>query len=211
VTTYNQLESVLGRASSNRFPPSLAPVNLLLQELRPQFGELDFFAPFGAIITLNTVPQKLTQFSNAKLKNDQLLPSALTNDITVVNPLGIGIRTILNVQIDTMADAHVILELYADDVATGIVFNFASKNQIVSQTEVVDLEAPDGTVFTFYAYVSAGSVDATLKKLSFVMEKIALYADSVITVVAAEPVEIYTIKNTDGTPITNTDGDVITS
>ena len=208
---YNKFAAIFGRSISSRFPLTLAPVNDLLKELRPQLGQLEFFSESGAVMVLDTTPQKFQQFSDAKFKNTEIVPNALTNDITIVNPDGFGARIILNVQINTGADAHLIVEIYADDVATGILFNFSSENQIISQTDVLDLEVPNGVVLTFYGYLASGSVTATLRKLSFTMEKIALYADSTVLVVAAEPEVIYTVKNTDGTPIKNTDGDIITT
>lgn len=196
---------------NTRTVPNLSPVRLLIKDLRPQIGQLEFFSPSGAIVVMSTAPEKVTQFSDAKFKNDEIVPSALTDDITIVNPDGLGARIIINIQVVTDVDAHMIFEIYADDVATGILFNFATKDQIISQTDVIALEVPDGVVLTFYGYLASGSVNATFKKLSFTMEKIALYADSRITVVAAEPEVIYTVKNTDGTPIKNTDGDEITT
>ena len=189
MATFDSLSESLRRSSNQRFPPSLKVVNRLLNELRPQSGALLFFDAAGTSITLDTVPQKITQFTAATLKNTEIVPDFLvTNGLLINNPDGLAVEISLDFQLDVANNRTIVFEIYVDDVATGITFSFEGSNSAINSGSVeFTVEAANGTSMSLYIYGTSGSSNADIFLISMAADKIPLYLDAPISAAAPLP------------------------
>lgn len=174
------LNSFASRA--RRVIQTLRPVRKLVQELRPQIGHLLYFNEVGTNITLSTTPQKITLFNVARQKNTEVVANDVTNSVTVNNPDGLGLKVNLGAEIDVANNRAISLELYVDDVATGIIVNFFGSNNAPNQFHGhVTGEFPDGAEISLYIYATGASSSADIYSVSLQAEKIPLFVDQKVT------------------------------
>ena len=212
MATYEQLRRSVS-SFNVRTIPNLLPVRSLIDEMRPQSGSLGFFDALGSIVSLDSTPVKLTQFTNANIKNTEIVPDfGVTDGILVNNPDGLGVDLHITIEMNVANNRTITVELYADDVATGIFANFQGSNAGVNTLDFTFVaEIPNGVSISLYFYATGAASNVTIFLIDFGMTKIPLYVDSKVTSVASRSVAPMQITNSDGDPVTNSDGDLITT
>lgn len=168
----------------------------LLKELEPQHGVIRRVQNPGVDVNLSTTPLKLSIFDTELNYNDQILADHTNDSLTIQNTNGVfpsgyyeqfgaGLsgagmmaKLFASATFTSPASRRVLIEVYIDGVASGIIFRFPTQSGGDKQSTIVrTFHIPDGVELTFYIYCATATMTVNFTNLAIRAEKVPLGVD----------------------------------